>query len=174
MTRPAKRAAEPSGAVERKHPGAARAGRPPRPPLALSLQLADPRHRAVLKRASVARWIRAALDAPAEMTVRVVGEEEGRSLNEAWRGKKQPTNVLTFPYREGGEIHADLVLCAPVVEREAGEQARSLEAHYAHLVVHGTLHAQGLDHEEDADATRMEARETQILAGLGFPDPYAG
>jgi probable rRNA maturation factor len=174
MTRPAKRAAELPATAGRKDPGAARTRRPARPALSLSLQLADPRHRDVLKRASVARWIRAALDAAAEMTVRVVDEEEGRSLNQGWRGKDQPTNVLTFAYDEGPSIHADLVLCAPVVEREAREQALSLEAHYAHLIVHGTLHAQGLDHELDADATRMEARETQILAALGFPDPYAG
>jgi probable rRNA maturation factor len=127
----------------------------------------------VLTRARVARWIRAALAAPAEMTVRVVGEDEGRSLNQAWRGKDGPTNVLTFAYADGPSVHADLVLCAPVVEREAGEQGRSLEAHYAHLLVHGTLHAQGFDHEGDADATAMEACETAILAGLGFDDPYA-
>jgi probable rRNA maturation factor len=173
MTRPAKRAAEPASAGPGK---AAAAGtrRPARPALSLSLQLADPRHRAVLKRASVARWIRAALEAPAEITVRVVDEEEGRSLNQSWRGKDRPTNVLTFAYDDGPAVHADLVLCAPVVAHEAQEQGRSLEAHYAHLIVHGTLHAQGLDHEDDAEATRMEARETQILAGLGFGDPYAG
>ncbi len=148
--------------------------RPARPTLALSLQLADGRHRAVLTRARVASWIRAALAAPAEITVRVVGEDEGRELNQSWRGKDGPTNVLTFAYADGPRVHADLVLCAPVVGREAGEQKRSLEAHYAHLLVHGTLHAQGFDHEGDADATAMEARETAILAGLGFADPYAG
>ncbi len=163
-------AAEPPASARAKARGAGRAARPA---LSLSLQFADPRHRAVLTRASVARWIRAALQAPAEMTVRIVGEEEGRSLNEAWRGKDNPTNVLTFAYEQGPSIHADLVLCAPVVEREAREQGRSLDAHYAHLLVHGTLHAQGLDHEKDGDAAKMEARETEILAGLGVPDPYA-
>ena len=174
MTQPAKREAEPPEAGRPRAERAARTRVPARPALSLSLQLADARHRAVLKRASVARWIRAALDAPAQMTVRVVDEAEGRSLNRSWRGKDEPTNVLTFAYDEGPAIHADLVLCAPVVDREAREQARSLEAHYAHLIVHGTLHAQGLDHEDDAEATRMETRETQILAALGFADPYAG
>jgi probable rRNA maturation factor len=147
---------------------------PGRPALALSLQLADPRHRPLLTRARVARWLRAALDGPAEMTVRVVDEDEGRSLNQAWRGKAGATNVLTFAYEAGASVHADLVLCAPVVEREAAAQGRSLESHYAHLVVHGALHAQGLDHEEDAEAAAMESRETAILARLGFADPYAG
>ena len=173
MTRPAKRVPEGASAA-RTQAAAASTRRPARPALTLSLQLADPRHRDVLKRASVARWIRAALEAPAEMTVRAVDEEEGRGLNRSWRGKDGPTNVLTFAYDDGPGIHADLVLCAPVVEHEAQEQGRSLEAHYAHLVVHGTLHAQGFDHEDDAEATRMEARETQILAALGFADPYAG
>lgn len=170
MTPPAKRAPEPAAA---SRPEARGSGRAARPALSLSLQFADPRHRAVLTRASVARWIRAALEAPAEMTVRIVDEDEGRSLNAAWRGKDDPTNVLTFAYEQGPSIHADLVLCAPVVEREAREQGRSLEAHYAHLLVHGTLHAQGLDHERHAEAAKMEACETRILAGLGFPDPYA-
>ncbi|HEX2540446.1 MAG TPA: rRNA maturation RNase YbeY [Caldimonas sp.] len=145
-----------------------------RPALTLSLQLADARHRDIVTRARVARWIRAALAAPAEITVRIVGEDEGRRLNQAWRGKDAATNVLTFAYDEGPAVHADLVLCAPVVESEARAQERSLEAHYAHLLVHGTLHAQGLDHESDAEAEAMEARETAILAGLGFADPYAG
>ena len=174
MARPAKRAPERPGAARREPPGAAGTQAVARPLLTLSLQFADARHRAVLTRPKVARWIRAALAAPAEITVRIVDEEEGRNLNHDWRGKPGPTNVLTFPYQERPSIQADLVLCAPVVEREAREQGRSLEAHYAHLLVHGTLHAQGLDHESDADATAMEARETAILAALGFADPYAG
>jgi probable rRNA maturation factor len=168
MTRTAKRA--PEAATPAARPGP----RPTRPTLSLSLQLADGRHRSVLTRSRVGRWIRAALDVPAEMTVRVVDEDEGRSLNQAWRGKDGPTNVLTFAYEDGANVHADLVLCAPVVEREAEAQGRSLEAHYAHLLVHGTLHAQGLDHEDDAEASAMEARETAVLASLGFADPYAG
>jgi probable rRNA maturation factor len=144
-----------------------------RPALSLSLQLADGRHRATLSRAAVARWIRAALAAPAEITVRVVDDEEGRRLNREFRKLDHATNVLTFPYASGPVLSADLVLCAPVVEREASEQGIALAAHYAHLLVHGTLHAQGLDHERAADAKRMEARESAILAGLGFADPYA-
>ena len=160
MTRPAKNAAD-----------ATRAG--PRPALSLSLQLADGRHRPVLSRADVARWIRAALAAPAEITVRVVDDEEGRRLNREFRQIDHATNVLTFPYAAAPVLSADLVLCAPVVEREAAEQGIALAAHYAHLVVHGTLHAQGFDHERAAEARRMEARESEILIGLGFADPYS-
>ena len=143
------------------------------PRLRLSLQLADDRHRRVLARAAVARWIRAALAVPAaEITVRVVDDAEGLALNRAYRSQDHATNVLTFPYPGEPVIAADLVLCAPVVEREAEAQGIALAAHYAHLVVHGTLHAQGFDHERAADAKRMEAREREILLALGFPDPY--
>ena len=144
-----------------------------RPGLSLSLQFADASHRALLPRHKVARWIRAALDAPAEITVRIVGAEEGQSLNRGYRGKDYATNVLTFDYARAPLVQADLVLCAPVVEREAAEQGKPVEAHYAHLLVHGTLHALGYEHETARDAKRMEALETQILAGLGFADPYA-
>ena len=144
-----------------------------RPELTLSLQFADTSHRAQLPRHKVARWIRAALAAPAEITVRVVDGEEGQALNRDFRGKDYATNVLTFDYSREPVVSADLVLCAPVVAREAAEQAKSIEAHYAHLLVHGTLHAQGFDHEKARDAKVMEARETQILAALGFEDPYA-
>jgi probable rRNA maturation factor len=143
------------------------------PRLRLALQLADGRHRRVLGRAAVARWIRAALAVPAaEITVRVVDVEEGLALNRGYRGQDHATNVLTFPYSSAPVLAADLVLCAPVVEREAEAQGVALDAHYAHLVVHGTLHAQGFDHERRADAKRMEAREREILAALGFADPY--
>lgn len=145
-----------------------------RPPLTLALRFADASHRAQLPRHRVLRWIRAALDAPGEIGVRIVGEDEGRALNREYRGKDYATNVLTFDYEQRPVVVADLVLCAPVVEREAREQGRPLEAHYAHLLVHGTLHAQGWDHETgEDDAEAMEARETEILAALGFPDPYA-
>jgi len=144
-----------------------------RPALSLSLQFADAAHRVALPRHKVARWIRAALAAPAEITVRVVGAEEGQALNRDFRGRDYATNVLTFDYAREPVVAADLVLCAPVVAREAAEQGLTLEAHYAHLLVHGTLHAQGFDHEDDADATVMEARETEVLAALGFADPYA-
>jgi probable rRNA maturation factor len=132
----------------------------------------DPRHRGELPRHRVARWIRAALDAPAEITVRVVDEEEGRTLNRDFRGKDYATNVLTFDYAREPVITADLVLCAPVVEREATAQGVALQAHYAHLLVHGALHAQGHEHEGAREARRMEAIETSVLAGLGFADPY--
>ena len=143
------------------------------PDLQLSLQFADATHRALLPRNKVARWIRAGLELPGSITVRIVGEEEGRALNRDYRHKDYATNVLTFDYVQEPEIEADLVLCAPVVEREAREQKIALVAHYAHLLVHGTLHAQGYDHEEDDEAACMEARETEVLAGLGFADPYA-
>jgi probable rRNA maturation factor len=144
------------------------------PRLRLSLQLADARHRSVLARAEVGRWIRAALTVSAEITVRVVDEDEGMALNRQYRGHDHATNVLTFAYASEPVLAADLVLCAPVVEREASAQGVPLAAHYAHLVIHGTLHAEGFDHENISDAERMEAREREILLGLGFPDPYPG
>jgi len=143
------------------------------PALKLSPQFADATHRELLPRHKVARWIRAALEAPAEITVRIVGADEGRALNRDYRGKDYATNVLTFDYEHEPVVVADLVLCADVVAREAAEQRVDLGAHYAHLLVHGTLHAQGHDHEVDAEAHVMEARETEVLAGLGFDDPYA-
>jgi probable rRNA maturation factor len=146
------------------------------PELSLSLQFADAAHRAELPRHKVRRWIRAALvdELPAEITVRIVGEEEGRRLNREFRGKDYATNVLTFDYAHEPVVVADLVLCAPVVEREAAEMKLALADHYAHLLVHGTLHAQGFDHEEEDEAQAMEALETRILLGLGLHDPYAG
>lgn len=139
--------------------------------LRLSLQQPDGRHRSVLTRARVERWIRAALAAPAEITVRVVDEAEGRALNHGYRKKDHATNVLTFDYQREPVI-ADLVLCAPVIEREARTQKKTLEAHYAHLIVHGALHAQGWDHERAAEAKKMQAREVELLAGLGVANPY--
>ena len=132
-------------------------------------------HRAALPRHKVARWIRHALADDAEITVRIVDAEEGRALNRDYRKKDYATNVLTFDYAQAPVVVADLVLCAPVVEREAREQGKSLQAHYAHLLVHGTLHAQGWDHETgEQDAQEMEAYETAIMQELGFADPYAG
>jgi len=144
-----------------------------RPPLTLSLQFADAADRALLPRHRVARWIRAALEAPAEITVRIVGAEEAQALNRAYRAKDYATNVLTFDYAREPVVVADLVLCAPVLRREARETGVALEAHYAHLLVHGALHAQGYDHEVDAEARVMEARETALMCALGFADPYA-
>ena len=142
------------------------------PALRLSLQFSDATHRPLLARHRVVRWIRHALALDGEITVRIVGEDEGRLLNRSYRAKDYATNVLTFDYDDDPVVLADLVLCAPVVEREAAEQGKTIAAHYAHLLVHGTLHAQGWDHERARDAKRMEARETAILAALGFADPY--
>ncbi|CAN5381354.1 hypothetical protein BH09PSE5_BH09PSE5_27380 [soil metagenome] len=141
--------------------------------LSLSLQFADPAHRAHLPRHKVARWIKAALESPAEITVRIVGADEGQRLNREFRAKDYATNVLTFDYTQEPVVVADLVLCAPVVEAEALTEQRSIEAHYAHLLVHGTLHAQGYDHEVEDEAGHMEARETALMLKLGFADPYS-
>ena len=123
--------------------------------------------------ARLRRWSRAALGRAAVVTLRFVAEAEGRRLNREFRGRDYATNVLTFVY--GGEpLAGDVVICAPVVAREAREQGKPAEAHYAHLVVHGLLHLQGEDHEREAQALRMERRERAILRRLGFGDPYAG
>lgn len=124
-------------------------------------------------RRQLRRWVAAAAGPDAALVLRFVGHEEGRSLNRRFRGRDRPTNVLTFDYEAEPVVVADLILCAPVVEREARDEGRSLEAHYAHLLVHGTLHAQGHDHEIEAEAQAMETRETEVLRALGYADPYA-
>jgi probable rRNA maturation factor len=129
-------------------------------------------HRATLGRSKVTRWLRHALQSDAEITVRIVNAEEGQALNRDYRQKDYATNVLTFDYTQEPIVTADLVLCAPVVAAEAKEQGKTLEAHYAHLLVHGALHAQGWDHDEDEDAQVMELRETDIMHRLGFDSPY--
>lgn len=133
------------------------------------------------KKHQIRRWAQAALLRDVDVTVRLVGEPEGRELNRNYRGKDYATNVLTFTYDdehgapavEGAPLTGDLVLCMPVVVREAGEQGKSLDAHVAHLIVHGMLHLQGFDHEDEAEAVAMEARERDILRALGYADPYA-
>lgn len=129
-------------------------------------------------RSQIRPWVRAALDVDGarggEITLRFVDAAEGRALNRDYRGKDYATNVLSFPYETAPLVCGDLVLCAPVVEREATEQNKALHAHYAHLIVHGILHLQGYDHETDETAARcMEAHERQLMCALGFDDPYA-
>jgi len=132
---------------------------------------------------SLRRWVAAALAgarrrAAAELAIRVVGAAEGRALNRRYRGRDDATNVLAFaaelPPGLRLPLLGDVVICAPVVAREAREQGKPLAAHYAHLTVHGALHLLGHDHQDAAQARRMEALETRILAGLGIADPYAG
>jgi probable rRNA maturation factor len=123
-------------------------------------------------RSQVRRWVRAAQEAPLTATIRFVDAKEGRALNQAYRGKDHATNVLSFVY-ETRPVAGDLVICLPVVKREAKAQGKPLKAHLAHMVVHGMLHLQGYDHETGArDAARMEAREREVLARFGIPDPY--
>lgn len=147
------------------------------PPLELALQFGQfggaTTQRKLLTAARVRRWLSFALTRPGEISVRVVGEAEGRALNLQYRHKDYATNVLTFDYAQEPVVTADLVLCGPVVEREAREQGKTLEAHYAHLLVHGALHAQGYDHEtSERDALEMEALEILLLGGLGMANPY--
>ncbi|NJD34008.1 MAG: rRNA maturation RNase YbeY [Betaproteobacteria bacterium] len=151
----------------------ATSARPRLPELRLSVQYPGGKEGGPT-RTQVRRWMRAACSVPAEVTVRFVGTEEGQTLNRDYRSKDYATNVLSFPYESGARICGDLVLCLPVIEREAKEQDKPAEAHYAHMVVHGMLHLQGYDHETGKDdAERMEALEREILADLGYPDPYA-
>ncbi|MFO6418701.1 rRNA maturation RNase YbeY [Hylemonella sp. W303a] len=146
------------------------------PTLTLSLQFSTAvpaAHKKLLSKARVTRWMRMALLRDAEITVRVVGAAEGRALNRDYRNKDYATNVLTFDYTQEPVVTADLVLCAPVVAQEAKEQNKTLEEHYAHLLVHGTLHAQGYDHEtSESDALEMEALEVLLMEGMGFGNPY--
>ena len=118
------------------------------------------------------RWAKASLTVPTAVTIRLVDSREGHKLNQLFRHKDYATNVLTFDYTQEPLVTADLVLCAPVVAKEAKEQGKTLQEHYAHLIVHGTLHAQGWDHELEEDAQVMELRETEIMARLGFKNPY--
>ena len=146
--------------------------------LDLEVQYPDERLEKTITPAMVERWVHGALFAPAELTVRFVDAAEGQVLNRDYRGKDYATNVLTFAYNEGEEIaddeptRADIILCTDVLEREAAEQEKTVEEHAAHLVVHGVLHAQGYDHEDDEEAAEMEQLERDIMEALGYPDPY--
>jgi probable rRNA maturation factor len=140
--------------------------------LTLTVQYAT-RARGLPSERQFGRWIRAALAGDARITVRLIGVQEGRALNLAYRRRDYATNVLTFVLDDGPPYDGDLALCAPLISREARAQGKDVMAHYAHLAVHGALHLQGYDHERKADAARMEMLETRILSRLGYPDPYA-
>jgi probable rRNA maturation factor len=142
-----------------------------KPKLSLAVQYVT-RPESIPTQRQFRKWVLAALDCDAEIALRIVDAEEGRALNCDYRDKDYATNVLTFPLDKDPLLMGDIVLCAPVVEKEAAEQGKPLEAHYAHLAVHGVLHLQGHDHEIDEDAVVMESLETQILAKLGYADPY--
>ncbi|OIO10702.1 MAG: rRNA maturation RNase YbeY [Gallionellaceae bacterium CG1_02_60_325] len=118
------------------------------------------------------RWIKVALEREVRMVLRIVGEAEGRALNRDYRGKDYATNVLTFVYDDTTPLAGDLVICAPVVAREAKEQGKDLLAHYEHLTLHAALHLQGYDHQKQREAERMEARETALMKKLRYPAPY--
>ena len=139
--------------------------------LSLSVQYAsDAQH--LPTRAQLRRWFKVALQREASITLRIVGEPEGRELNKNYRGKDYATNVLTFVYDDAEPLSGDIVICAPVVEREAAAQHKDLLAHYAHLTLHAALHLQGYEHGNDADAAEMEALETALMLKLRYPDPY--
>ena len=151
------------------------AGRPARSrsrcKLALTVQYAVEKD-GLPTRSQLRAWAKSALLRDADVTVRLVDAEEGRALNCQYRGRDGATNVLTFSYDGSGPLSGDIALCVPVVEREAREQHKNPQAHYAHLVVHGMLHLQGYDHQKAADARVMEALEAEIVTGLGYADPY--
>jgi probable rRNA maturation factor len=142
------------------------------PQLDFSLQLAS-QEANLPSEAEFKRWVRAALRVDTSVTIRIVDAAEGRALNASYRGKDYATNVLTFPLTEEPYLMGDIIICAPVVAKEAAEQSKSLLAHYAHMTVHGVLHLHGYDHEVDAQADLMEAMEVAVMKKLGFANPYA-
>jgi len=151
----------------------------PTPRLSLSIQSGSAALSLPVSRQRLRRWVTLALQTDARLTLRFVDSREGRSLNAGYRGRDYATNVLTFNYPPSQQPSgtstclADIVICLPVVRREAREQRKPLEHHLAHLVIHGVLHAQGFEHEHAAQATAMEALETALLRRLRIPDPYA-
>lgn len=141
------------------------------PKLSLTVQYASNAAR-LPTRVQLRRWLKIAFQRDAAATVRIVDEKEGRMINREFSHKDYATNVLTFSYGDADICDGDVVICAPVVEREADEQQKELLAHYAHLVIHAALHMQGYQHESDADAEQMEAMETALMLKLRYPDPY--
>jgi probable rRNA maturation factor len=143
----------------------------PHPKLSLTVQYASS-SLIMPTRHQFRRWVNAAIAVDAHCTLRVVDESEGQQLNYDFRGKDYATNVLTFAYEDTSPLSGDIVICAPVVEREAAEQGKDVLAHYAHMTIHSVLHLQGYDHENDADASEMEGLETALMVKLGYPAPY--
>ncbi len=139
--------------------------------LLLSVQYAC-KAKKVPTRLQFRRWVKAALEQDVQMVLRIVDEVEGRALNQNYRGRDYATNVLTFAYNDTSPLYGDVVICAPVVAREAREQGKDLFAHYAHLTIHAVLHLQGYDHEKKSDSGKMEARETALMLKLRYPAPY--
>ncbi len=170
MRRSSRESAEPArprGSARR------RAGAPARPALSLAIQLGDGVRALPAERSRLRRWVAAAIDADATLTLRFVGEREARLLNAQYRHRDYATNVLTFAYpAPDARVHADIVICIPIVRREARARSKEPLAHLAHLVVHGVLHACGHDHEVPEQAERMEAVESALLARFGFADPW--
>jgi len=150
---------------------------PSKSKILIELQYASPAIEAALAAQVSAnvikKWVKAASPQNGQLTLRFVNAAEGKKLNLAFRKKDKATNVLTFPYEfSQSQVHADIIFCLPVLQREAKEQGKTLKAHLAHLIVHGCLHAQAYDHETKKDAQKMEALEVQILKRLGFSNPY--
>lgn len=139
--------------------------------LSLSVQYAS-NSKKLPTRQQFRRWVKIAQEQDVQMTLRIVNETEGRELNKSYRGKDYATNVLTFVYDHTAPVSGDVVLCAPVVAREAKEQGKDLLAHYAHLTLHAVLHLQGYDHEKTREAEKMESRETALMLKLRYPAPY--
>ena len=126
----------------------------------------------ILKKTQCLKWLSPIVDKNAEITIRIVDKDESINLNNIYRKKKYPTNVLSFLVDDEVHLIGDIVLCAPVIKKEALEQSKKLEAHYAHLIIHGALHLYGYDHENKKDADIMEAKEIKILTKLGYKNPY--
>jgi probable rRNA maturation factor len=150
----------------------------PAPKLVIEIQFASPsietKVGAIASLALIKKWVKEATQFDGSMTLRFVNQAEGKTLNFAFRAKDKATNVLTFPYELTKKtLAADIIFCLPIIQKEASEQGKTLKAHLAHLIIHGCLHAQGLDHENDKEAKRMENREIVLLKTLGFANPYA-